>query len=203
MPKVVPQYREQAKERIVETALRVFAEKGYHEATMKDVANRLGVSEGTIYLYFRSKRELFKAISDLGEHDVAEIISSAIKSVDPVKSFLDQAAKVYEQYEPISGLMVELLAEASRDFLLKRILRDNFDKDRETMQKFLIELRKHHKIGAEVDIGSVSMVILYLFYGYAISRLLGVGKNEAKKACDEAMRVMLGVTQTNSPRPNT
>jgi AcrR family transcriptional regulator len=201
MPKVVPQYKEQARARIIETAVRVFAEKGYHEATMEDVADRLGVSEGTIYLYFKSKRELFEAISDLGEHDVAEVLSKAEGSEDPVKTFFDLATDVYEQYEPISGLIVELLAEASRDASLRKIVRNNFDTDHETMQKFLVELRKRGRIATETDVDSISMAILFLFYGYAITRLLGVGKNEAKRACGEAMRVMLNGTLTRSQSP--
>jgi AcrR family transcriptional regulator len=195
MPKVVPRYREQARKRIAEAALRVFAEKGYHEATVEDVADRLGVSEGTIYLYFKRKRELFKAISDLGERDVAKLISSATESDDPVKRFFELGTDVYDQYEPLSGLFVELLAEASRDASLRKLVRHNFDKDRETIQKFLVELRKRHRIGTENDMNSVSMAILFLFYGYAITRLLGVGKNEAKRACGEAMRVVLQRTR--------
>jgi AcrR family transcriptional regulator len=200
MPKVVPRYKEQAKARIVESALRVFAEKGYHEATMEDVADRLGVSEGTIYLYFKSKRELFKAISDLGEHDMAEVFTKAIGSDDPVKTFFDSAIDIYEQYEPISGLLVELLAEASRDASLRKILRDNFDTDYETMRKFFVELRKRSRIGTETDVDSISMALLLLSYGYAITRLLGVGKIEAKRACEEAIRVMLNGTQKSSQR---
>jgi len=200
MPKVVPQYKEQARERIIDAALRVFAEKGYHETTMEDVADKLGVSEGTIYLYFKSKKELFKAISEPGEHQVAEVISSAIESEDPVKSFFDLATKVYEQYEPISGLIVELLAEASRDASLRKILRDDFDTDRATMQKFLEELRKRGKIDADADIDSISMAIVALFYGYAISRLLGVEKEEVKRAYSKAMRVMLEAPPTKSAR---
>jgi AcrR family transcriptional regulator len=200
MPKVVPQYKEQARERIIETALHVFAEKGYHETTMEDVADRLGVSEGTIYLYFKSKKELFKAISEPGEHQVAEVISSAIESEDPVKSFFELATKVYEQYEPISGLIVELLAEASRDASLRKILRDDFDMDRETMRKFLMELRKRGKIDADADVDSISMAFVALFYGYAISRLLGVGKEDVKRAYSEVMRVMLEAPPTKSAR---
>jgi len=200
MPKVVPRYKEQARERIVDAALRVFAEKGYHEATMEDVADRLGVSEGTIYLYFKSKRDLFKAISDLGEHDVAEVLSSAMRSDDPVKSFFDLATDVYEQYEPLSGLIVELLAEASRDASLRKMVRDNFDEDRETIHKFLMQLKKRGRIGAETEMNSVSMAILSIFYGYAITRLLGVGRNEAKRACGEAVRLMLNGTLMSPQR---
>jgi len=197
MPKVVPRYKEQAKSRIIEAALRVFAKKGYHEATMKDVADRLRVSEGTIYLYFKSKRELFKAIGDLGERQTAEVISSAIQSEDPVRRFFDLAADLYEQYEPISGLIFELFAEASRDASLRKIIRGDFDKDRETMRAFLVELQKRDRIESDIDVNSVAMAIVTLFYGYAISRLLGVGKDEAKRTYREAMRLMLVGSEAN------
>ena len=191
MPKVVPRYKEQARARIIDAALQVFAKKGYHDATMKDVADSIRVSEGTIYLYFKSKRELFKAIGDLGERQTAEVISSAIESEDPVRRFFDLAADMYEQYEPISGLIFELLAEASRDASLRKIIRGDFDKDRETMRVFLVELQKRNKIGSDLDVNSVALAIVALFYGYAISRLLGVGKDEAMRTYREAMRLML------------
>jgi len=194
MPKVIPGYKEEAKKRIVRTGVAVFAEKGYHGTTMEDVAETVGVSEGAIYLYFKSKRELFKAIGESGEQQIAQIISSAIRSEDPVRDFFDSATKVYEQYGPISGLMLELLAEGSREASLKKILRDDFDSDREAMQKFLVELRKRAKIGAYADAHSISMGILALFQGYVTSRALGVGKDEAKRALTESMRAMLNGT---------
>ena len=105
--------------------------------------------------------------------------------------FFDLAADMYEQYEPISGLIFELFAEASRDASLRKIIRGSFDKDRETMRAFLVELQRRNKIGSDFNVNSVAMAIVALFYGYAISRLLGVGKDEAKRTYREAMRLML------------
>ena len=48
MPKVVPEYKQEARSRILDAANKVFAEKGYHEATMEDIAKQLGVSKGAI-----------------------------------------------------------------------------------------------------------------------------------------------------------
>jgi AcrR family transcriptional regulator len=60
-----PSRREQLKEerrrQILEAALRVFGEKGFHTANVSDVAAEAGVSQGTIYWYFDSKDELFEA----------------------------------------------------------------------------------------------------------------------------------------------
>ncbi len=50
---------------ILEAAARVFAEKGYHAATTKEIAAQAGVSEGTIYNYFESKEDLLLSIPRL------------------------------------------------------------------------------------------------------------------------------------------
>jgi AcrR family transcriptional regulator len=47
---------------IVDAALAVFAERGFSAARLEDVAARAGISKGTLYLYFPSKEELFKAV---------------------------------------------------------------------------------------------------------------------------------------------
>ena len=62
MPKVVPEYKEEAKSKIVEAARIVFAKKGYHDATMDDVAKEVGVSKGALYSYFKSKEDILKEI---------------------------------------------------------------------------------------------------------------------------------------------
>src|SRR2546430_5147449 len=77
MPKVVPEYKEEAKSRILDAANRVFAEKGYHEATMDDIGKRLGVSKGAIYLYFSSKEDLFEAMVRTAPQAFKEILYSS------------------------------------------------------------------------------------------------------------------------------
>jgi TetR/AcrR family fatty acid metabolism transcriptional regulator len=45
-------------QRILDAAVSVFAQKGFHAARVSDVADRASVADGTIYLYFRNKEEL-------------------------------------------------------------------------------------------------------------------------------------------------
>src|SRR5881296_2622022 len=49
-------------EEIVAAALDVFVERGFARARLEEVARRAGVTKGTIYLYFKSKEALFKAV---------------------------------------------------------------------------------------------------------------------------------------------
>lgn len=47
---------------ILDAALAAFAEKGFNAARMEDIAARAGVSKGTVYLYFESKQDMFRAL---------------------------------------------------------------------------------------------------------------------------------------------
>src|SRR5271157_715645 len=55
---------EDRREQIMEAALRVFAKKGFAEASNKDIAREAGITPGLIYHYFESKEALLKAIFD-------------------------------------------------------------------------------------------------------------------------------------------
>ncbi|HYB76507.1 MAG TPA: helix-turn-helix domain-containing protein, partial [Nitrososphaerales archaeon] len=79
MPRVVPEYKQEAKARILKAAANVFAERGYHQATMDDVARSIGVSKGAIYLYFRSKEELFDELSRTGLELFENTLQSSLK----------------------------------------------------------------------------------------------------------------------------
>jgi AcrR family transcriptional regulator len=49
-------------EEITAAALESFVERGYAATRLEDVAQRAGISKGTLYLYFANKEELFKAV---------------------------------------------------------------------------------------------------------------------------------------------
>jgi len=62
MPKVVPEYKEDAKRRIVEAAMDVMAERGCDQLAIDDVAKKLGVTKGAVYWYFASREALIEAV---------------------------------------------------------------------------------------------------------------------------------------------
>ena len=47
---------------IIDAAVGVFAEKGFHQARVSDIARQAGVADGTIYLYFRNKEDLLLSL---------------------------------------------------------------------------------------------------------------------------------------------
>lgn len=61
-------------EELLESALTVFGQRGYRATTLEEVARHAGVSKGTVYLYFASKDDLFRAMV---EKNVVSMIESA------------------------------------------------------------------------------------------------------------------------------
>ena len=77
-----PRYRRRKEDRpreITAAAFEVFAEKGYALARVDDVATRAGVSKGLMYLYFKTKEELFKAVI---KSVVIRRVDSLLEAVD-------------------------------------------------------------------------------------------------------------------------
>ncbi|MEW6554881.1 MAG: TetR/AcrR family transcriptional regulator [Actinomycetota bacterium] len=52
------------RDKIVQAALEVFADKGLHGATVVEIAKAAGITGGALYRYFDSKEEIFKAVVD-------------------------------------------------------------------------------------------------------------------------------------------
>jgi AcrR family transcriptional regulator len=66
--------QERTRERVVAAAARVFARRGYHRATVDEIASEAGYTIGAIYSNFAGKEELFLALADKEvEQRVAEI----------------------------------------------------------------------------------------------------------------------------------
>ena len=115
MPRVVPEYKEEARTRILTAANQVFGEKGYRQATMDDVAKKLGVSKGALYLYFASKEELFEAIAQAEPLAFKEILYSTFgENKNPLESASEFFDKMLKRYGSNSGLSFEKFSRRRR-----------------------------------------------------------------------------------------
>ncbi len=70
--------REERRIELLDCARQVFAEKGYHAATVDDIAAKAGVARGTFYLYFDDRRGVFAALVD----EFFVRLTAQIRSID-------------------------------------------------------------------------------------------------------------------------
>ncbi len=200
MPRVVPGYKEEAKRRIVSVALDVFAEKGYDQTTMEDIGNRLGVSKGALYLYFKSKEELFRAITEQAQDQLREVMSDSFRERDLLKganAFLDSALS--PQYRPNLYLTFEFLSEASRNNELREILKEDHESDLAAVRSFLEDQRAQGIIRPDIDIYSLSFGVIALYYGLRASLIIGDDEADIKRAWVATIKAMICPVRTSSP----
>jgi AcrR family transcriptional regulator len=117
-----PKWQRRADERpreICAAALEVFAEKGFAAARLDEIARRAGVSKGTLYLYFKDKEALFRAVVQSAIAPNIEAVTSAISAVDaPFAEVVRMLLAAFAEREarlPI-GAVAKMVVGESRNF---------------------------------------------------------------------------------------
>ena len=82
-----------ARERLLDTAIDMFAKKGYAGTSVREIVSRAGVSKPVLYYYFQSKEGLFLAILDMAENLQKQLLSEILKSTGSV---LDRLLMLYQ-----------------------------------------------------------------------------------------------------------
>jgi len=83
---------------LLETAVEVFGSRGFHAASMDDVARAAGVTKPVLYQHFRSKRELYREIlEDVGEQ-LLGIIGSTVTPDEHPHRQVEQAFSAYFRF---------------------------------------------------------------------------------------------------------
>jgi AcrR family transcriptional regulator len=81
---------------IVEAALRLFAERGFAATKLEDVASAAGIGKGTIYLYFSTKEDLFRAVVRLAV--LPNLEAAVALAADPERSAADTLRLLAERF---------------------------------------------------------------------------------------------------------
>jgi AcrR family transcriptional regulator len=76
-----PHDHEQKLQRVLDVAAEIFAQKGYHSASIRDLSREVGISLSGLYYYFRSKEELLFMIQDRCLRRVLEQLEEKLATV--------------------------------------------------------------------------------------------------------------------------
>lgn len=117
-----------ARERLAEAAMELFAERGYDRTTVGDIASRAGLTERTFFRYFTDKREvLFTGSEDL-EKTLVQVIAGAPSDMGPL-------ATVSAAFEAAAAMLQEM-----RDLKFVRLRYGLVMKHAEIQERELIKM---------------------------------------------------------------
>jgi AcrR family transcriptional regulator len=119
---------------ILEAARKVFARKGFEQTTVDDIAAAAGVAKGTLYLYFKSKRDIYLAALREGvlalHAETDKNMAAESNAPDKLRAFVATRVKYFEQnrdffriyYSEFTNFFVPLAhsGKGMRDLYLKQ-----------------------------------------------------------------------------------
>jgi AcrR family transcriptional regulator len=98
---------QRTQQRILDAALQVFGEEGYHQTSIDRIAKRAGCSRVSFYQYFSSKEDVFRHLAG----QVGRQINASTEALDPItddhsgwsalRAWVGRYGDIYERYEPV------------------------------------------------------------------------------------------------------
>ena len=107
--------RAATRERLIESARALFAEKGLRGVTTHDIARRAGVAAGTFYLHFSDKRTLFREITEESVAVLREGLEKSVASARDLPSFVRAHATALIEFAESHRDLVRILFSADSD----------------------------------------------------------------------------------------
>lgn len=96
------------REKIIEAAVKIFSQKSFHYASVKDIAKAAGISTGTFYLFFPDKLRLFFCVLEKIIRDQREIGDELVaREKDPVGKMAVRARLFFQLFENFSGVLYQ------------------------------------------------------------------------------------------------
>lgn len=112
--------KEARKDNVIDAALRVFAEKGYSDTTMTDIAKKAGVSTPVLYEYFKTKEDLLFAIPEKFTAEpikIAEYVAPYLRGAEAkIRALVQGYLTIYDE-NPLYASLVMLELKTNRRFL--------------------------------------------------------------------------------------
>lgn len=90
--------RDARREEIISAAETVFFKRGLAEATMDEIAEAAELSKGTLYLYYKSKEDLYIAVSLRGADILHDLFETAISTDEPSIKRIANLGEAYFEY---------------------------------------------------------------------------------------------------------
>ena len=122
---------ESTRERILDAALDIFSNKGYHDTRLDEIVQESRTSKGSIYFHFPNKEKLFIALvdqfADLLERRVNEAIQKEAEGMKRVQAALESVLNTFGKYRRPAKLLLVQAVGLGNVFEKKRLeINDRF-----------------------------------------------------------------------------
>lgn len=201
-PKASPDEVAQRRQEIVTAAWELFAERGYRATGIGDIAKHLGAAHGTVYLYFKSKRDILEAVLDLVlERFIEASFGAGLQQPETAEQFWvaidDAATRNLDLLSDNPGMIRLMLFEipAIDPELTTRML-GLMATFRALLAVYLADAAARGFLRTDLDADSVARAIQGVFLAGALGLLAGDFDQEARRRYVQSVTAFLASGET-------
>lgn len=153
------------KQEIIKSALNLFCEKGFSETDIDSVAKGAGVGKGTVYLYFKDKKDLFISSTTFAltyfNNDLESRVREGKTSKEKLEIYIDHSLSILTSNKTVTRIFITEVLETMRRCGKKDVLFDHsiFMK-RFSVLKEILEEGIENKEFKNVDLEPMSVMVM-------------------------------------------
>ena len=165
--------RRQTREHLLAAAAEVFAHRGYHEATLEEIASVAGFTKGAVYSNFANKEDLFLTLTEVHVDEMLSrvrtmIDSSEVPAGDRLEEFARLAAENFEREKSSSALFLEFWLYASRHPTARERLAAIDRAQSVAIERMITDDQKRRGAGATRQADVMAKLVVALFHGIGV-----------------------------------
>lgn len=196
MPRIMQEYRDEVKRKIIRAAFSRFIEKGYHGTTMVEIADSLGVTKPALYQYFASKEDLFAAVAEQARDEFKGTLERSYAGRD----IREGSAALFDallRYVPqFNGMYSEMLLLAARNERLRTVLVEDRKEDIWVIERFIRRQQETGLVSRTLDPRVLALACDALANGLLMDVLMGMDREEAKQVWVESIMQLVRVEES-------
>ena len=165
--------RERTRGKVLDAADHVFARRGYHEATLGEIAGVAGLSKGALYYNFRSKQDLFLALLEARMDERLREIEAAFEhSEAPARRVALDYVENLKQNEDWIALFFEFAAQAARGGEVRDHLAERFREFWAALAKLVDQQARERGIERPLPAQDLAITMDLLGIRFMLTRIL-------------------------------
>jgi len=180
----------------VESAVRIFRERGYHATSVSDLCAATGLTAGSIYKAFGDKRALFLAALDryveTRNAELAQLLEAQPTGRDKIRAVLRFYAEASCGEEGRRGCLVvsSAIALATFDEEMAAQVEAAMQRSEDMLRRLLRQGKRDGSISSDIHEQAMARSLLALLHGFRSIGKSGRTRNEMLTAADEALRLL-------------
>lgn len=196
MPKVVPEYKEEAKRRIVEAAMEVITERGCDQLTFDLVAEKIGVTKGAVYWYFKTKDDLILAVFKKFRNDFERINFDSFYNRPLDELFLQIFNNFALNDHRQRVIFFEMFFMAARSLEFRDSTRDYLTSLIATFEDAITKEQKQNRTQNQMDPNKLALLMVALYTGLQNFEFVWMCQDEIKDLWLDGVHLLFNNTET-------